>query len=308
MNKNKSLSGIVEVWSEFDVELSLNASFILPFFDKFGDEYVKYYGRRRGLRIRQEKNLLKFEGGYDFEVIMFSGAWFNPHLEIRKTSRNVRSILDRLLEIFPGLGLAIDPWDKIAVLYTIFLSRNTDYHNNTVRWMKKILKMAEDEEKIKSVKLDEVGKSYQLNQLKIISDKITSIFSLEEFSREVHGLEEFLNLRKKILSIKYCGPKVAHGWGLFSLGLTCLSQVDRHLLNIGSSLGIIGPDDKNPVKSLCITSRCFLDKDCRILRKCITYKLYNLFGHMAGWFQTAIYLYGSFYLDKYRDPLRLMKK
>ncbi|MDW7986579.1 MAG: hypothetical protein RMI88_05125 [Nitrososphaerota archaeon] len=299
---------VVEVWSEFSLDLSLEASFTLPLFYKMEDEYMKIYGKSRGVKIRQERNLLKYEGGDELEVLMLSGSWFNPHIEIRKTNKTARNILERLIEIFPGLGISIDPWDKIAVLYTIFLSRNTDYHNNTVKWMKKILGKALDEEAIKSVQLSDIGRSYQLEQLTEVRAKIASLFSLEEFRKEMYSLEEFLDLRKKILSVKYCGPKVVHGWGLFSLGLTYLSQVDRHLLSIGKILNVVNPDDKNPVKILCITSRCFINKDCKIVDKCITYKLYSIFGHMAGWFQTATYLYGAKYLSRGRDPYKLLKR
>lgn len=306
--QNSPMSRAIEVWSEFNLEQSLEASFTLPFFDKIKDEYVKSYGRYRGLRIRQERNLLEFEGGSRLEAMMLSGAWFNPHVEIRRINRNERNILEKLLDVFPGLGIAINPWDKIATFYTVFLSRNTDYHSNTVKWVKRILREAQDEEMIKSVNLSEVGKSYQLRQLIEVRDRIDSLFSLGEFKKEKYDLEDFLGLRTKMLSIKYCGPKVVHGWGLFTLGLTYLSQVDRHLLNIGRSLRIINPDDRNPEKALCITSRCFLDRDCRILERCVTYKLYRLFGCMAGWFQTAAYLYGARYLSKGIDPYSVVRK
>ncbi|MEN2974410.1 MAG: hypothetical protein ABDH32_02385 [Candidatus Caldarchaeales archaeon] len=305
--KASSTEGTLEVWSEFSLDQTLDASFTLPLFDKIGDKYVKSYGRSRGLKIWIEGGSLKFKGGSLLEATRLSGAWFNPHYEIQTVGRNARNILEKFLEFFPGLGISIDPWDKIAILYTVFLSRNTDYHNNTVRWMKKILKMASTEEKLSSVNLDYVGNSYQLRQLKEVKDEITSLYYLNDFEK-MNMLGEFLDIRKKMLSIKYCGPKVVHGWGLFSLGLSNLSQVDRHLLYIGKYLGIISPKYKTPVKTLCMKSRCFLDRDCRILGECITYNLFRLFGYVAGWFQTAAYLYGAEYLCRGKDPLKLIKK
>jgi hypothetical protein len=93
-------------------------------------------------------------------------------------------------------------------------------------------------------RLNNIGRSYQLRQLNKVRGKLTSILK-DNLSVESHSLNKFLEIRKKLLSVEYCGPKIAHGWGLFSLGLTCLSQVDRHLLRIGEALGIIDPDDKN---------------------------------------------------------------
>ena len=228
----------VEVWREFNLDESLNASFVLPFFEKHNRGYVKFYGWSRGLRIKREADILRFNLGNPYEVLMLSGAWFNPHLEIANASRNAKRILEKFLEVFPGLGIAINPWDKVGMLYTIFLSRSTDYYRNTVIWMKKIFKMAEAEDKLSNVRLNGIGRSYQLRQLYEVRERLISILK-DNLSVESYSLDKFLEIRKGILSVKYCGPKIAHGWGLFSLGLTCLSQVDRHLLRIGEALGII---------------------------------------------------------------------
>ncbi len=296
----------VEVWEEFDLDLSLKASFVLPFFDKHHDEFVKFYGWSRGLTMKREGNTIKIGYGTFREALLLSGAWFNPQLEIKKTARNARNILEEFLEVFPGLGIAINPWDRLAMLYTIFLSRNTDYYGNTVPWMKKILKMAKSEDKLSMVRLNRIGKSYQIKQLSMIKQDFERI--RKEITEHACSLDNFMKIRKRVLSVKYCGPKIVHGWGLFSLGLTCLSQVDRHLLSIGKYIGIIGNDDKIPSKSFCINSRCFTDNDCRILNKCITYKLYKFFGDMAGWFQTAVYLYGVKYLRNRIDPYKILRR
>lgn len=299
--------GSLEVWGEFSLDESLNASFVLPFFEKHDREYVKIYGYGRGLKIKHEANTLRFNLGSFNEVLLLSGAWFNPHLEISKTSRNARKILEKFLEIFPGLGIAINPWDKVSMLYTIFLSRNTDYYQNTVIWMKKMFSIAETEDKLSTVRINNIGRSYQLRQLGKVREKLRSILE-DDLQVESYSLDRFLDIRKRLLSVKYCGPKIAHGWGLFSLGLTCLSQVDRHLLKIGKALGIINLDDKIPLKNLCIHSKCFISKDCKIIDRCITYKMYRLFGGMAGWLQTSTYLYGAKYLSRGRDPFKLLRK
>ena len=301
-----SIEESVEVWREFDLDLSLNASFVLPLFDKHHDEYVKFYGWSRGLKLRKETNTLKISHGTFREALLLSGAWFNPHVEIKKTERNARNILEEFLGVFPGLGVAINPWDRLAMLYTIFLSRNTDYYRNTVPWMRKILEKAKSEDKLSMVNVSSIGKSYQIKQLSMVKQDFEEI--RKEMVEQDHSLNDFMNIRKRILSVKYCGPKIVHGWGLFSLGLTCLSQVDRHLLIIGKSLGIISSDDKIPSKNFCINSRCFINNDCEILNKCITYKLYKFFGDMAGWFQTAVYLYGVKYLRNGMDPYRILRR
>lgn len=303
----KPSEGSIEVWREFDLDMSLNASFVLPFFDKHRDIHVKFYGWSRGLKIKKEANTLRFSNGDVRGALLLSGAWFNPQKEIAKVKRNARNILEEFLEVFPGLGISINPWDKVGMLYAIFLSRNTDYYRNTVKWMKKILKIAESEDGLPEVRLSRIGKSYQIKQLSMVRGDFKMVFQ-NNVLKEDYSLDRFMEIRERILSVKYCGPKIAHGWGLFSLGLTCLSQVDRHLLDIGRSLGIISSEDRVPSKNLCINSRCFTESDCRVSDKCITHKLYRLFGIMAGWFQTSVYLYGVKYLKYGRDLFKILRR
>lgn len=298
----------IEVWNRFSIEESLNASFVLPFFEKHKNGYVKIFGYRKGLKIRQEDGFLRFEKGDAYDVSLLTGLWFNPFNESLKLCRNAKNIIERFLEIFPGLGIAINPWDRLGMFYTVFLSRNTDYYRNTVNWMKKIFREAEHEDKLGSLEFSRIGRSYQLRNLSQVREIVNEIFQDELVKSSIFSIEEFYEIRKKMLSVKFCGPKIVHGWGLFSLGLTCLSQVDRHLLKIGEVLGLTAPEDKPPLKTLCASSKCFTDGDCRIADRCITYKLYKIFGEMAGWFQTATYLYGAKYLSRGRDPAKILRK
>ncbi len=267
----------VEVWREFDLGLSLSVSFTYPLFEKRGSSFVKTYGHRAGAKLRKEGKFLYYSGCSEEEALLLSGAWFNP-LEVVKGPRKWDEALGTLLEDFPGLGMSVDPWDPRAIFYAIQLSRNTDYHVNTVKWMRAMAKEARNEAGMKQIDPRSYGRSYQLRQLWEIKKELDGLLEYAEFGRR----DEFAALKRKLLRIKYVGPKSVHAYGLFSWGLSELVPADRHLVRF---LGELGIRARLPNKALCLRHECWSCPSS----DCVVSLLMKDLGVSAGWFQTAIY-------------------
>lgn len=300
----------LEVWEEFDLEISLKASFSLPIFFEFKPKlYVKFYGFNRGLKFKIKGKKILFNGCSFKEALILSGAWFNPFEYVKNLSRVENSIIYKFIDVFPGLGIAIDPWDVKAIFYSIFLSRNTDYHNNTVRWLREILGKAVDEDGLKHINPMDFGGSYQLKQLSKVKNLLFSTFDVFNFGlNTLHSIDVYSNLKHRLLKIPYVGSKSVHALGLFSFGLTSIAPVDRHLTFIIKSLNLID-EFTTPRKNLCLKHDCYTNFSfCPISDKCLMAILMRRFGVMAGWLQTAIYLYGSLYLSRGIDPAGIIKR
>jgi hypothetical protein len=299
----------VDVWDGFHTDISLKASFTLPIF-KFHDNYiVKFYGYKSGLTFKVDDRRILFSGCTPYESLLLSGAWFNPNIHVKSLGRVESQIIYEFLEVFPGLGIAVDPWDPLIVFYSIFLSRNTDYHNNTVRWVRNIALKALCESNLPSMDLKLFGSSYQLSQLDAIKGMIVEAFSGFDFGLNVfQSMDSFSKLKRKLLRIPYVGCKSVYAFGLFCFGLTLLSPVDRHLTSIARLLGLVD-DYVVPDKRLCAKYDCYINSmSCVNADKCLMAILMRRFKVMAGWLQTASYLYGSLYLSRGMDPIKLLKR
>ncbi len=304
-------SGVLEAWEDFDLELSLKASFVLPLFEEVEPRtYVKLYGHRAGLKLGAYTGAVLYEGCNVFEASLLSGAWFDPLENAKRLRRRKAQYLYELWQAFPGLGLAVDPWDVRAIFYAIFLSRNTDYHANTVRWVRELARRARDEGHLMALDPREVGSSYQLAQLAEIKDDLGCVLGSLRPGPELLGSEgTFKALKPRLLALPHVGPKTVHAFGLFCLALTHLAPADRHLLAIARAVGLADEDARVPRKELCLRYDCLGGPErCPQARECITAILMRELGHMAGWFQTAAFLYGSLYLSKGRDPVGLLRR
>jgi len=303
--------GVLEAWEEFDLSISIKASFSLPLFEQENaSAFVKIYGHRAGLRLEGRLGLTLYKGCNLSEASFLSGAWFDPFEGASKLRRKARLAIYELLQVFPGLGLAIDPWDIKAMFYSIFLSRNTDYYANTVRWVREMAIRAGDERGLAQLDPRAFGSSYQLAQLAEIRDALNDALASLSPGLELVGSEEAFSLvKKELLSLPHVGPKTVHAFGLFCFGLTQLAPADRHLLAIARALGLVGEDVKTPRKDLCVRYECSgEDGPCPQAPRCLTASLMRELGPMAGWLQTAAFLYGALYLSKREDPAGLFRR
>ena len=303
--------GVLEAWEDFDLELSLKASFVLPLFEEARPRtYVKIYGYRAGLKLGAYTGAVLYEGCNVFEASLLSGAWFDPLENAKRLKRRKALYLYELWQAFPGLGLAVDPWDLRAMFYAIFLSRNTDYHANTVRWVREMARRARDEHGLAALDPREFGTSYQLGQLAEIKPELDETLSGLKPGPELLGSEgTFSAVKRRLLPLPYVGPKTVHAFGLFCFALTNLAPADRHLLTVARAVGLADEDTRLPRKEFCVRYDCIRGPErCPLARECITGILMRELGHMAGWFQTAAFLYGCLYLSKGEDPVGLLRR
>ncbi len=304
-------SGLIEAWEDFDLRLSLEASFSLPMFEARGrDVFVKTYGHRAGMRLEGYVGMVRYRGCSFEEAFYMSGAWFDPLENAGRLKRKKAAYIYELWQAFPGLGIAVDPWDPRAMFYSIFLSRNTDYHVNTVRWMRAMLAEAGDEERLASLDPRRFGSSYQLAQLWEIKPQLDEALGSLTPGQELLGSEGVFSFVKKVLlALPHVGPKSVHAFALFCLALTRFAPADRHLLVISRALGLVGEDVRPPRKELCMAYDCWSGPArCPQVDRCLTAILMRELGHMAGWFQTACFMYGSLYLSRGEDPAGIMRR
>ncbi|MEM2611889.1 MAG: hypothetical protein QXJ45_04605 [Thermoproteota archaeon] len=300
----------LDPWDGFNLALSLKASFSLPLFENpKPNVFVKIYGHSSGAVFKINGKNTYYRGCSLREALVFSGAWFNPLENSKKLSRRKASYIYKFWEVFPGLSIAIDPWDLRAMFYSIFLSKNTRYHVNTVHWLHGMATVAMHEEKLSSLDPRLFGRSYQLAQLSEIKQSLNKILNnITPGFKLIGSRKAFSYLKPKLLSLPYVGSKSVHAFGLFCLGLTFFAPTDRHLMSIAKSAGIVEEDAKIPEKRLCLKYDCFSSFNCPLFKACVTAILMRNFGTMAGWLQTATYLYGALYLSRKLDPINLLRK
>jgi len=301
----------LESWDGFNLALSLKASFSLPLFNNPNpNTFVKIYGHGSGTVFKTDGKSTYYRGCSLREALFLSGAWFNPLENAKKLSRRKAFFINRFWEVFPGLSIAVNPWDLRAMLYSIFLSRNTRYHVNTVRWLRDMVVKAGDENGLARLDPKAFETSYQLVQLAEIKPLLDGVLKEISFMPKPVSFEkDFSRLKAKLLSIPYVGSKTVHAFGLFCLGLTQLAPADRHLVSIVKLIGVLDDDVEPPRKKLCLKYDCIMSHSkCRIIGKCVVARLMKNFGPMAGWLQTATYLYGALYLSRGLDPVGLVRR
>ncbi len=210
-----------------------------------------------------------------------------------RTLRLVRQ-LHRILEIETGYPYPIlhrfafihNSYDKIEIFLSVFLSRNTDYYVNTVKWVRNIL---ERDLFLKRTEFLNIS-SYQFRQLLEIVNYISDIFRKHN---------DPLEISLSLLKLPNIGPKTVFAFLLHCFGLTQYAPVDRYYRSFLSSIGIKG---KNPNKKHCLSSRLNCSK-CAYSSKCIYSLAMNKFHEFNGIIQSLTYIYGRLKSPKLRSPL-----
>ena len=147
-------------------------------------------------------------------------------------------------------------------------------------------------------------------QLAEIKPELNEILSSLKPGPSIMGSEGlFSSIKTKLLSLPHVGPKTVHAFALFCLGLTQMAPADRHLLTISRALGLVDEEVRMPRKELCMRYDCWRGSErCPQAPRCLTAILMRELGHMAGWFQTASFLYGCLYLSRGEDPAGLLRR
>jgi len=281
---------------DYSLELTMYPSFTYTLYKVEDSVYTKVFGVNIGFKMWQDKNLLYYNGDYEF-LELASGLWYDPYSKASKIPRSYRSRVGRLLDVYSKVRLAINPYDTIHMFISIFLSRRTDFHVNVVRWCKKIFQTI-DTYGVRSVDVKSIGGNYQLLQL----SKVISLGFLDNLEDLKVKPNPWI-FRSKMLKIPYVGPKTVHAYILFTSKHSQFAPTDVHMLRINKLLGIVDANE-TPNSKYCIRYTCF---DCPLLQKCVTGSLITCYDELAGWIQTIAYVHDSLYCLKSRCfecPLR----
>ncbi len=289
-----SSTKVVKYDFNVDLDLSMYPSFVSVLFKRIGNNsWIKYWGVGKGTIIRSFGNYVICEGDVcdNEEIIkLWCGAWFNPLEELRRLnlSEDVKRILFNLMNCLKGLGLIVNPIERLPILLATFLSRRTDYHVNVIKWLEKILTKCvinEDLSTIDSTCILGVGSSYQLKQLHEVLDHLVQVAYSE--------YKDPWATRGELLKIKYVGPKVVDSYLLFSTINSVFTPSDVHYINFIKKFKLSKLIFKSkyliPNKQLCLRYGPNCTK-CRIRSLCLTGASIYVFKGFSGYVQTMAYV------------------
>lgn len=269
----------------YNLDMSLYPSFTYPLYSIIGGWYVKVVGAYRGLRFKlDEPKILRFEGLSTVSedvVSELTGLWFDPYDYVSKLSSSRASRVWLLVEAYEGVGLAIDPYSRLWLFVSVALSRHTDFHINTVRWVRMISESIGDPRYAGIEQFSMISRSFHLAQLPL---------QIRFYVERIESLEDMVDpsiLRVKLQEGPWIGPKTATSYLLFSRrDATYMASSDIHFQRVSRRLGLIDWSIAwNPY--MC---RRYLCVDCPIHGGCLHWVARRDYGWLAGWIQTVAYL------------------
>jgi len=264
-----------------DLNLTLYPSFTLALFEPIEGRYVKAVGWKKGCFVKVEGDYIVSNCGEE-ELKYWSGLRFLEELERIEVKRSVRWLIDILREYYGGLGLSVDPFDPLHMFVPVFLSQNTDYHTNVLKWCRALWRLTDDPLEA-ARRGPEVGSSYQLSRLP------------EAMACAAAALTGGLwDVRKRLVSCKWVGPKVADAFLLFALCATDTAPIDKHFLKMASRLGL-WEGAKPPSKAHCARYACY---ECPRRHQCARWLASNSLGRAAGWVQSVFYVHDKLYCSR----------
>lgn len=260
-----------------DYGLSLYFSYQLPLYMvyRYGDTlfFMKKYGFCGGFRCSSTGSytrcLIDYECYTEYALRILGvepyGIW--------------RRFLDKIgLDpngILGSITVMYSPDDKLLILSSIYLSRNTDYYRNTIRWIKT---MISEGCYSKPSRCLGIIRSYQYREFTSIIEDVNMIQYRYRWSDKIEEALALLNLRG-------IGLKTINAYLLHTYGLTKYAPIDRYYREFLKSIGIEGiipPKNKCPLKC----------GECRLADKCLYHRAMKLFSRVNGFIQSISYIYG----------------
>lgn len=258
----------LRAWEGYSLAATLAPSFVRALFAERGGAYVKLAGWRRGAAIWQEGSEVVGEGCGEEELRYWSGLWLDR--------RVVEERAPLLARAHRELGLSVSPYDRHLIFVAVFLSRATSWEANVLRWCRAIFSRADSLEELLELDFSEVGRSFQLRQLK---------GALREYAEHAARASDPWEARRALLRVGNVGPKLADAYLLFTGLDPSAAPIDRHAVRMAGRLGLEGSP---PRKELCRRYAC---PECPAAARCLRALLSRLYGPAAGWAQTAFYVH-----------------
>ncbi|MCY0867980.1 MAG: hypothetical protein OWQ48_01945 [Desulfurococcus sp.] len=285
----------VSVGEDFNLDLTMYPSFLSSIYDF---EKPGYWVRRIGFKhllVQQGGELCCSGDGCSHRLLHgIGGLWcWSDCISILRDSG-----FNWLLELYPGLRIAaaLEPVDRILVSSAVVLSANTSYAGNVRRWMKLIfggLDLKESSLLVEAASTAEKLTSPQPRLLaRILPELRDVVLKVGEVSLET--------LRKRLLSIKGVGPKIADAIILFTGASSMVAPGDRHLTRFARYyLGLTG---KLASKNMCLKGGAWC-RTCSISRQCLQGLIVASFSAGAGLVQTISYVHGRLGTTSWREKL-----
>lgn len=279
------------VANHIDLDLTLYVSFSLPMFKRNGECWIKVYGFGAGTRICVDESPKCYGRSCSNQFLDYvTGLWINKERGLEEVEGVARRTAEELVERLYCLSVSSSPWDTFEILVSAFLSRNTDYHKNTVRWVRAFLsKLANPADRdpnnitTAAVSTYKEFRSYQLLQL------VEVLGNLLEVSHKLSKIDRH-SAKRELLKIRYLGPKVASSFILHSGLDQSVAPVDLHYMRFLKRHGLLEGGLAYPTKSYCMRYDCFV---CPATRKCVYAHTARLFKSLNGFVQTAAYVMGK---------------
>ncbi len=274
----------------YDFYLLFYPSYALPLIEirDHGNEAIKTKGFCTGLVMRRLESAGYYVAHESKECIDYAkyllGLWINyRQIEELITRSNRIEYLHNLLPLFKYYGIAVSPKDDVEIFVSIFLSQNTDYHVNTVRWVRKILDnfdiRREGGRLSEELIMEKIGRSYQL--LKLPETLKCYISIREDVLRGSHKL---------LFKCPYVGPKIYFAYRLHVLLDLTVAPIDMNLSKFISKHASDLASYKKPYKHYCMIYDC---ENCTINNSCLENILRKEYKSALGWIQTTIYVYND---------------
>ncbi|MEM2223410.1 MAG: hypothetical protein QXR02_02625 [Acidilobaceae archaeon] len=276
------LKSVRAVW---DPATLLYPSFALPMFSIHDSIMVKDYGVCSGLRVKATSSgyLVSHDSVFCLNYADYIlGLWFDIESALRDVRSVFREVIDYLIGYYPSYGIAVSHLDDIIVFMSIFLSKNTNYHVNTVRWVKRILASYSDPLDIIHSDLEDVLASISSIQVRELPKALRYYYSVR--GSIIKGGSEDSRL---LLEYKGIGPKTLYSYILHVKLDSSYAPFDvnfeKFLLNLGFRLWSRRPD-----KRYC---RLYTCPTCPQSSSCSIGVLRSSLGKALGWLQTVAYIH-----------------
>uniref|UniRef100_A0A7C2Z906 HhH-GPD domain-containing protein n=1 Tax=Ignisphaera aggregans TaxID=334771 RepID=A0A7C2Z906_9CREN len=284
------VSKILKVDPRLDLWLLLYPSFILPLMDVERDKAVKRWGFCGGLVVKKFGSRIEVEHNsrqcLDYAEYIL-GFWYKPQ-SFTITDRKYRELVETLLNEYCWLGIATSPADDIEIFISIYLSQNTDFHRNVLRWVRSILEHYGSAENFVHRDIGDVardiGKSYQLLNL------VEGLRMYMDCREVALGMDDDM-VKKCLFRIKGVGPKVFNAYMVYARRSLDYIPIDKNLKDFikrfDATSSLVARD---PIKSRCAKYRC---GQCPQATFCTHYRLYSVFGRLGAWLQTVAYVHNK---------------
>ncbi|RUM46813.1 MAG: hypothetical protein DSY37_04455 [Hyperthermus sp.] len=288
----------IEISGSLNLELSMYASFASSLYRYiYPGLWYKAVGFGRGHVIEALPGKLCCSGeGCSTRLLrLVSGEWC--------ISQCIRGLEEAgygwLLDLYPGLRvLAVPPEDRLIAAAASVLATWTSYVGNVRSWIGRIFgETALPNGRVLLDKARRIALTIRNPQVQMLAAALPELARVVE---EIDGLAP-PEARRRLLQVRWVGPKAADLTLLFTGITTMVAPGDRHLRRLISDLW--GYDTRPREKVSCLSGSAWCPR-CRFRGDCLQGLIVDVFGPGSGLLQTIAYVYGRLGPDAWRAKLR----